>query len=78
MPHLPDDLDGRRESFNAALVESAKKLPETDPGIQTRQYFAYYYLDVVIVLMKDKWTSKSHQKSKYVSIRLLIKSTNYH
>ena len=40
MPHLPDDLDGRRESFNAALVEFAKKLPETDAGIQTREYLS--------------------------------------
>ena len=37
VPKLPDDPDGRREAFNAALVEFAKKLPATDPGIQTRQ-----------------------------------------
>jgi hypothetical protein len=38
MPSLPTDLDGRRESFNAALVEFGKKLPATDPGIKARQY----------------------------------------
>lgn len=36
LPELPADPDGRRESFNAALVEFGKKLPATDPGIETR------------------------------------------
>ena len=36
LPSLPNDPDGRRESFNAGLIEFGKKLPATDPGIQTR------------------------------------------
>lgn len=37
MPSLPADLDGRRQSFNTALVEFGKKLPATNAEIQARQ-----------------------------------------
>ena len=35
-PQLPDDLDARREAFNASLIAMAEQLPHTDPGIATR------------------------------------------
>lgn len=35
---LPDDPDERREFFNNALVQLAKQLPPTNPGIETREY----------------------------------------
>ena len=78
MPHLPADLDGRRESFNSALVEFAKKLPETVPGIQTRQYIETNFYDVFVELTSDKGMSKSCPKSMSASIRHLTDSSNCH